>query len=152
MLLRLAQVDLWPMEMLIVLVSSLSSALLLGPGHIITANPTAPNNTPTPSHPNPRVMTASPVCKPGLFPVPVAVFRVVAVGALSPPLPLTIITAVDTVCSPFGPVDVSTSTLVCGPPLPAPLVEPEPDGVIVVAPPPIVVITGYPCALVVVIT
>ena len=123
------------------------------PLYSIPATTTAPPTTHNISLPHPRVIVASPVCRPGLDPVDVVPTPAVPLG-VSPALlaPLMIVTAVTTLLLPLARVLVWYATLVwalAG----MEVVGEEPLlGVMVRAPPPTVETTMRPTPLVVVIT
>lgn len=79
---------------------------MLSTPHINMAKPTAPPSTNTISRPKPRVMAASPVCKPGEpDEVPVDATPAVPDGVVSPVVPAGItVTAVMIDLLPFGKV------------------------------------------------
>jgi len=119
--------------------------------HIIPANTTAPPTTSIISLPHPLVMTASPVCNPGLeadvvLPTPAVPVGVSAAGLLPP----TTVIAVTTDLLPLGRVDVCTTTLVWAAALWVSTDVVLPVGETVEAPPPTVDMTTSPTPLVVV--
>ena len=119
------------------------------------ATTTAPPTTSTISLPKLRLITASPVCRPGL-PALVALDDTPAlpVGVSAAVWPAaTTVTAVTTDLLPFGKVLVWTTVLVCEDALLVFVEVVAPDeGVRVVAPPPTVETTVRPTPLVVVTT
>lgn len=119
----------------------------------IPATTTAPPTTHNISLPHPRVIVASPVCRPGLDPVVVVATPAFPLGvspALAPPL--MIVTAVTTLLLPFAKVLVWYATLVWAPAGMEVVGEEPLLGVTVRAPPPTVEITMRPTPLVLVIT
>jgi len=122
--------------------------------HIIPANATAPPTTSTISLPHPLVITASPVCKPGLALADVDPTPAVPVGVSAAPSPApTTVTAVMMDLLPSGREEVCTTKLVRGPAWCVLVdVTPFPEGEMVVAPPPTVDMMVKPTPLVVVMS
>ena len=119
----------------------------------IPATTTAPPTTHNISLPHPRVIVASPVCRPGLDDVDVVPTPAVPLGVspawAGPPI---IVTAVTTLLLPLGRVLVWYATLVWAPGGMEVVGEEPLLGVMVRAPPPTVETTMRPTPLVVVIT